>query len=125
MNYTRTNVPAVDQLLDQADRETDTATRAALLNEADRQLAVNAVTAIPLFQKPTQLGYRDTLGRRGRQPDGRRLHLEHRGVEAPGLTPCHRGGISGIGGIAAATPEIASPVRPYDDCATQFRVLTR
>jgi peptide/nickel transport system substrate-binding protein len=60
-NYTHTNVPAVDQLLSQADRETDAATRAALLNEADRQLAVNAVTAIPLFQKPTQLGYRDTL----------------------------------------------------------------
>jgi peptide/nickel transport system substrate-binding protein len=61
MNYTRTNVPAVDQLLNEADQETDPPTRAALLNEADRQLAVNAVTAIPLFQKPTQLGYRDTL----------------------------------------------------------------
>jgi peptide/nickel transport system substrate-binding protein len=60
-NYTRTNVPAVDQLLNQADREVDVATRTALLNEADRQLAVNAVTVIPLFQKPTQLGYRSTV----------------------------------------------------------------
>jgi peptide/nickel transport system substrate-binding protein len=56
-NYTRTSVPAVDQLLTAADQETDPPTRAALLNEADRQLATNAVTAIPLFQKPTQLGY--------------------------------------------------------------------
>jgi peptide/nickel transport system substrate-binding protein len=60
-NYTRTSVPAVDDLLNRADREVDTATRAALLNEADRQLAVNAVTAIPLFQKPTQLGYSGAL----------------------------------------------------------------
>jgi len=60
-NYTRTNVPAVDQLLNEADREVDVATRTALLNEADRQLAVNAVTVIPLFQKPTQLGYRSTV----------------------------------------------------------------
>ncbi|HEX5586378.1 MAG TPA: ABC transporter substrate-binding protein, partial [Acidimicrobiia bacterium] len=60
-NYTRTNVPAVDQLLTEADRTVDPATRSALLNEADRQLAVNAVTVIPLFQKPTQLGYSSTV----------------------------------------------------------------
>jgi peptide/nickel transport system substrate-binding protein len=61
MNYTKTDVPAVDQLLTEATREPDPATRAALINEADRQLAVNAVTVVPLFQKPTQLGYRNTI----------------------------------------------------------------
>jgi ABC-type transport system substrate-binding protein len=35
--------------------------RAAYYNEVDRQLATNDVTVIPLFQKPTQLGYRDTI----------------------------------------------------------------
>ena len=32
-----------------------------LFNAADLQLATNNVTSIPLFQKPTQLGYRDTI----------------------------------------------------------------
>ena len=35
--------------------------RAQLYNQADAQLASNDVTVIPLFQKPTQLGYRDTM----------------------------------------------------------------
>ena len=39
----------------------DPVVRATLFNEADKQLATNAVTSIPLFQKPTQLGYRDTI----------------------------------------------------------------
>ena len=61
MNYTQTSVPAVDQLLAQATADPDPTSRAATLNEVDRQLATNAVTVIPLFQKPTQLGYRDTI----------------------------------------------------------------
>jgi peptide/nickel transport system substrate-binding protein len=60
-NYTRTSVPAVDDLLNAADRETDPAVRADLYNQADLQLAENAVTVIPLFQKPTQLGYTTSI----------------------------------------------------------------
>jgi ABC-type transport system substrate-binding protein len=36
-------------------------TRAQLYNQADAQLATADVTVIPLYQKPTQLGYRDTM----------------------------------------------------------------
>ena len=51
----------VDELLDATDRESDPVKRAALYNQADLQLATNAVTVVPLFQKPTQLGYRNTI----------------------------------------------------------------
>ena len=61
--------------------EADPAVRAALYNQADLQLATNDVTVIPLFQKPTQLGYRDTITGRAGQPDAGRLHLEHRGLD--------------------------------------------
>jgi ABC-type transport system substrate-binding protein len=47
----------VDELLAATDREPDPAKRADLYNQADLQIAQNDVTAIPLFQKPTQLGY--------------------------------------------------------------------
>lgn len=60
-NYTHTSVPAVDELLNAADREPDAATRASLYNQADLELATNAVSVIPLFQKPTQLGYRGDI----------------------------------------------------------------
>ena len=33
----------------------------SVYNQVDQQLATNDVTVIPLFQKPTQLGYRDTI----------------------------------------------------------------
>jgi peptide/nickel transport system substrate-binding protein len=62
LNYTKVNDPQVDALLNATDRETDPAQRAALFNQADVQLATNDVTVIPLFQKPTQLGYRNTIG---------------------------------------------------------------
>ena len=39
----------------------DPAQRAQYYNQVDQQLATNDVTVIPLFQKPTQLGYRDTI----------------------------------------------------------------
>ena len=54
-------MPSVDELLNAADREPDPVARAALYNEADLQLAQQAVTAIPLFQKPTQLGFKDSI----------------------------------------------------------------
>jgi len=60
-NYTKVRDPQVDALLNATDKETDDATRAQQFNEADKQLATNDVTVIPLFQKPTQLGYRDTI----------------------------------------------------------------
>jgi peptide/nickel transport system substrate-binding protein len=60
-NYTRTSLPEVDELLNAADREPDPVTRAAIYNEADLLLAQNAVTVIPLFQKPTQLGYKSSI----------------------------------------------------------------
>jgi peptide/nickel transport system substrate-binding protein len=60
-NYTKVSDPKVDELLNATDQETDPAARAALFNQADLQLATNDVTVIPLFQKPTQLGYRDTI----------------------------------------------------------------
>ncbi|MET0275656.1 MAG: peptide ABC transporter substrate-binding protein [Acidimicrobiia bacterium] len=60
-NYTRTSVPAVDAALDAADRESDPVKRAALYNEADQALATDGVTVIPLFQKPTQLGYTNAI----------------------------------------------------------------
>jgi len=62
LNYTRVNDPQVDALLNATDRETDPTARAALFNQADAQLANNDVTVIPLFQKPTQLGYKGTIG---------------------------------------------------------------
>ena len=60
-NYTKVKDAQVDTLLNAADKEADPATRAQLYNQADQQLATNDVTVIPLFQKPTQLGYRNTI----------------------------------------------------------------
>ena len=60
-NYTKIKDPQVDALLNATDKEADPATRAQEYNAADRQLATNDVTVIPLFQKPTQLGYRDSI----------------------------------------------------------------
>jgi peptide/nickel transport system substrate-binding protein len=61
-NYTKIDDPTVDSLLKQADTTTDPTVRATLYNEVDQQLATNSVTVIPLFQKPTQLGYKGTIG---------------------------------------------------------------
>jgi peptide/nickel transport system substrate-binding protein len=60
-NYTKVKDPTVDTLLNGTDKEADAATRADLFNQADLQLATNDVTVIPLFQKPTQLGYKNTI----------------------------------------------------------------
>jgi peptide/nickel transport system substrate-binding protein len=60
-NYTKVKDPQVDALLNATDQDTDPAVRAAHFNAADTQLATNDVTIIPLFQKPTQLGYRSTI----------------------------------------------------------------
>ncbi len=61
LNYTKTKDPALDEILNATDREPDPVKRAALYNQADLQLAQNDVTVVPLFQKPTQLGYRNTI----------------------------------------------------------------
>jgi peptide/nickel transport system substrate-binding protein len=60
-NYTKLKDPALDELLNATDREPDPTKRAALYNQADLQIAQNDVTVVPLFQKPTQLGYRNTI----------------------------------------------------------------
>ncbi len=60
-NYTKVKDPQVDSYLNATDKEADPAVRAQQYNAADLQLATNDVTVIPLFQKPTQLGYRDTI----------------------------------------------------------------
>jgi peptide/nickel transport system substrate-binding protein len=60
-NYTKVKDPQVDALLNATTKESDPVERAKLYNEVDQQLATNDVTVIPLFQKPTQLGYRDTI----------------------------------------------------------------
>jgi peptide/nickel transport system substrate-binding protein len=60
-NYTKVRDPQVDALLNATDKESDPVARAQLYNQADQQLATNDVTVIPLFQKPTQLGYRNTI----------------------------------------------------------------
>ena len=60
-NYTKVKDPQVDTLLNATDKEADPVARADLYNQADQQLATNDVTVIPLFQKPTQLGYRNTI----------------------------------------------------------------
>jgi peptide/nickel transport system substrate-binding protein len=61
LNYTKTRDPALDEILNATDREPDPVKRAALYNQADLQIAQNDVTVVPLFQKPTQLGYRNTI----------------------------------------------------------------
>jgi peptide/nickel transport system substrate-binding protein len=61
-NYTKVKDPQVDADLNATDLEPDPVKRAALFNAADLQLATNDVTSIPLFQKPTQLGYKATIG---------------------------------------------------------------
>ncbi|HEY3672997.1 MAG TPA: ABC transporter family substrate-binding protein [Acidimicrobiia bacterium] len=60
-NYTKVKDPTVDSLLNDTNKEADPAVRADLYNQVDKQLATNDVTVIPLFQKPTQLGYRNTI----------------------------------------------------------------
>jgi peptide/nickel transport system substrate-binding protein len=60
-NYTKVRDPQVDADLNATDKESDPAARAQLYNDADKQLATNDVTVIPLFQKPTQLGYRNSI----------------------------------------------------------------
>ena len=59
--YNLTADPKVDSLLAQTTSQPDPVARAALYNAADKQLATNDVTVIPLFQKPTQLGYKNTI----------------------------------------------------------------
>jgi peptide/nickel transport system substrate-binding protein len=61
-NYTKIENPAVDSLLKQADAQSNPTERAGLYNQVDQQLATNSVTVIPLFQKPTQLGFKSTIG---------------------------------------------------------------
>ncbi|MEX1008840.1 MAG: peptide ABC transporter substrate-binding protein [Acidimicrobiia bacterium] len=61
LNYTKIKDPTLDGLLNATDREPDPVKRAALYNEADLEVATNVVTVVPLFQKPTQLGYRSTI----------------------------------------------------------------
>ena len=61
LNYTKLKDPTLDELLNATDREPDPVKRAALYNQADLQVATNDVTVVPLFQKPTQLGYRNTI----------------------------------------------------------------
>jgi peptide/nickel transport system substrate-binding protein len=61
LNYAKTRDPQLDDILNQTDRETDPVRRADLYNQADLRLATNDVTVVPLFQKPTQLGYRNTI----------------------------------------------------------------
>ena len=53
--------PQVDALLQATNQQTDPAARAQLYNQADLDLAKNDVTSVPLFQKPTQLGYKKTI----------------------------------------------------------------
>jgi peptide/nickel transport system substrate-binding protein len=60
-NYTKVKDSQVDALLNGTDKESDPVARAMEFNQADLQLATNDVTVIPLFQKPTQLGYRNTI----------------------------------------------------------------
>jgi peptide/nickel transport system substrate-binding protein len=60
-NYTKVKDTEVDTVLNAADKEADSVARAELYNQADQQLATNDVTVVPLFQKPTQLGYRNTI----------------------------------------------------------------
>jgi peptide/nickel transport system substrate-binding protein len=60
-NYTKIENPTIDQLLGQANTTADPIARAALYNQVDTQLATSEVTVIPLFQKPTQLGYKATI----------------------------------------------------------------
>jgi ABC-type transport system substrate-binding protein len=60
-NYTKVKDAEVDTLLNATDKEADPVARADLYNQADQKLATNDVTVIPLFQKPTQLGYRNTI----------------------------------------------------------------
>lgn len=60
-NYTKVKDSQVDTLLNAADKEPDPATRAGYYNQVDQRLATDDVTVIPLFQKPTQLGYRNTI----------------------------------------------------------------
>jgi peptide/nickel transport system substrate-binding protein len=61
-NYTKMRDPAVDSLLSATNRTTDPSARAALFNQADRRMASDDVTVVPLFQKPTQLAYKSTIG---------------------------------------------------------------
>jgi len=60
-NYTKVKDPQVDALLNATDKEPDPVARAQEFNQADLQLATNDVTVIPLFQKPTQLGYKSSI----------------------------------------------------------------
>jgi peptide/nickel transport system substrate-binding protein len=61
LNYTKTKDPVLDEILNATDREPDATKRAALYNQADLRIATSDVTVVPLFQKPTQLGYRNTI----------------------------------------------------------------
>ncbi len=60
-NYMKTNVPAVDSALGASSREVDPTKRAAFFNQADQALATSGVTVVPLFQKPTQLGFKRSI----------------------------------------------------------------
>ncbi len=60
-NYTKVKDPEVDALLNGTDTEPDPTTRASYFNQVDVRLANDDVTVIPLFQKPTQLGYKNTI----------------------------------------------------------------
>lgn len=60
-NYTKVKDAELDVILGATDQAADPVERAKLYNQADQRLATEDVTVIPLFQKPTQLGYRNTI----------------------------------------------------------------
>lgn len=60
-NYTRQSNATVDALLVQSTTETNPEARAALINAADREMAENVVSVIPLYQKPSILAWRAGL----------------------------------------------------------------
>ena len=104
-NYTKTQGPDARRRSSTPPTRSPTrSARAALYNQADLQLATNDVTVVPLFQKPTQLGYRNTITGVQDNPTAGRLHLEHRRL---GRTSALTTGVA----ASAELPRSASPIR--------------
>lgn len=60
-NYGKYNSPQVDQLINEAASSTDEAAARDQLNQADKIMSEDAYV-LPLYQKPTFVGMRDTVG---------------------------------------------------------------
>ena len=86
-NYTKIKDPHVDELLNATDTGARPGRAGRALQPGRPAARAQRRHRVPLFQKPTQLGYRNTITGVQDNPTAGRLHLEHRGLDLHAARP--------------------------------------